>query len=159
MWSNDIKYKYMFMFPLKNLARNELTNIYLTKAFPFHPEPFSLTRCRSRDRMAGFLQTTFSTRYSWKKMLLFLFKFCWSLFLSNYLFNWQKVSFGWGIDSVPNGRRQTITWTNCDPICWRINAAVIFGIIVISHWGRVTHVYVSIQAVIVSNNCLSLRHF
>ena len=24
MWSNDIKYKYMFMFPLKNLARKGL---------------------------------------------------------------------------------------------------------------------------------------
>ena len=24
MWSNHIKYKYMFMFPLQNLARKEL---------------------------------------------------------------------------------------------------------------------------------------
>ena len=29
MWSNDIKCKYMFMFPLKNLARKELTHVSL----------------------------------------------------------------------------------------------------------------------------------
>ena len=29
MWSNDIKYKYMFMFPLKNLARKGLIIIWI----------------------------------------------------------------------------------------------------------------------------------
>ena len=28
MWSNDIKCKYEFMFPLKNVARKELINTY-----------------------------------------------------------------------------------------------------------------------------------
>ena len=40
MWSNDIKCKYMFMFPLKNLARKEL--IYtcaLTHRCDFYPRP------------------------------------------------------------------------------------------------------------------------
>ena len=31
MWSNDIKCKYMFMFPLKNLARKGLRSIHVSK--------------------------------------------------------------------------------------------------------------------------------
>ena len=34
--------------------------------------------------------------------------------------NWQYVSTGSGNDLAPN-RRQTITWTNADPVHWRIN--------------------------------------
>ena len=43
--------------------------------------------------------------------------------------------------------RQAITWTNADPVDWRIYA--------LTHWGRVTHICVSELTIIGSDNGLS----
>ena len=47
MWSNDIKFKYMFMFPLKNLARKELTCVGVSEV------PHLLIRHSRWLRLAG----------------------------------------------------------------------------------------------------------
>ena len=44
MWCNDIKCKYMFIFPLKNLARKEFWIYYLSKISIFPPSPAEYTK-------------------------------------------------------------------------------------------------------------------
>ena len=63
----------------------------------------------SLDKMAAFSQTTFSNAFSWMKMYEFHLRFHWNLFL------WYKLIIF---------QRQAITWTNADPIHWRIYAAL-----------------------------------
>ena len=73
MWSNDIKCKYMFMFPLQNLARKELTHC-------------------GWNKMAGILQTTFSNAFSWIKMSLFLLFLRVQLTMKPHWFRFWKVN-------------------------------------------------------------------
>ena len=56
----------------------------------------------------------------WMKSFVFCLKFHWSLLLRVQL---QQPSIGLDYELAPN-RRQAITWTDGDPVQWRINAAL-----------------------------------
>ena len=72
------------------------------------------------DKMAGISQTTFSDAFSRMKMLEFRLQFDWNFFLVS---PWQYVCIGLDNDLAPN-RRQTIAWTNADPVHRRIYASL-----------------------------------
>ena len=75
MWRNDIKCNYMFMFPLKNLARKGLIHLLFS-----HSTAAALTHW-GRDQIDAISQTTFSNAFSRMKMNEFRLGFHWSLFL------------------------------------------------------------------------------
>ena len=72
------------------------------------------------DKMAAISQTMFLNAFSWMKSFVLRFEFHWGLFLRAQL---AMVSIGSGNGLVPN-RRQAITWTNVEPVHWRIYAAL-----------------------------------
>ena len=61
-----------------------------------------------RYKMAAISQTTHSNAFSWMEMLLFLFKFHWSLFLRVQL----TISIIGSENGLAPTRRQAIIWTN-----------------------------------------------
>ena len=75
MWRNDIKCNYMFMFPLKILARKGLIHLLFS-----HSTAAALTHW-GRDQIDAISQTTFSNAFSRMKMNEFRLGFHWSLFL------------------------------------------------------------------------------
>ena len=79
----------------------------------------------------------FSNAFPWMKMIEFRFNLHW-IFPQDS--NWQYASIGSGHGLAPN-RRQAITWTNDDPVHWRIYASL--GRNELTHWSRVTHICVN----------------
>ena len=101
MWSNDMKYKFMFMFPLKNLARKELNStIELThprdSTFCLLPDCDRLTRTCDKRLYPCF---NHAQRYITNMYIFFMYTHI--MFKSS---QWQihchKITFSW-LRSVP----------------------------------------------------------
>ena len=73
------------------------------------------------DNMAPFLQTTFQNTFYWITMIEFLFAFHWNLFPGVQLTTLAQHG---TCNSLGPKMQQTITWTNADPVHWRIYVAL-----------------------------------
>ena len=82
---------------------------------------FAVLPCWGRHKVAAIFRTTFSNAFSWIKMYEFRVRIHLSLFLSVQLTTRQHWFSGNGL--APN-RRQAISWTNANPVHWRIYAAL-----------------------------------
>ena len=74
----------------------------------------------SLGRMTAISQTISLDAFSWMKSFVFWFEFHWNLFIRVQL----PITEHWFRYGLATNRRQTIIWTNADPIHWRIYAAL-----------------------------------
>ena len=71
-------------------------------------------------KMADISQTISSKAFSWMKMVELKFKFHWNLFPGVQ----SSINQHWFDNGLVPNRRQTFTWTNDDPVHWRIYATL-----------------------------------
>ena len=84
-----------------------------------HKLHFAKSRRWGHNEMAVILQKTFSSVFSWTKLLNFKIKFHWKCSVSS---TWQYISTG-SDNGLARSRRQAIIWYNDDPVHRRLSVS------------------------------------